>query len=140
MSFDIFVVGIRGGENIAFDRAIVERVFRPLIDYQGQHGWGLKLPDWGPCSGFVYIDDEPQITNFSVNRPPFVPAFLDALFEVLCLTPTILVWPDAPPNPSACIANLEVFANLSPELRASFCNPPLVSSGAEIDACVSGKA
>jgi hypothetical protein len=137
MSFDIYIGAFKGGEATTFDRSIVEDAFQSLIAFSNADGWQLMIPGWGVTGGFLYIDDTPQITDFAVNRPPFGPEFVEALFSVLRQTPTVLFWPGVGPHPRACVADASVIAELPPDMIESLGNPTVVSSGAEMDDCIS---
>lgn len=131
MSFDIFLGAFRQGEPAAFDRAIVEDAFHPLIASRDHHGWALT------CDSFVHIGDASAITHVTINRPNFTPAFQDALFEVLRRAPAVLFWPGSGPHPRICAADPAVVAELPPDMIEALGAPVIVASGAEIPACIS---
>jgi hypothetical protein len=81
----------------------------------------------------MYIDPGPQIKGFSVNRPPAMLEFWDALYEVMRQTPTVLFWPG---EPGCCVT--ESYVDLLP---ADFSEkagqePVIVTSGAQISAVI----
>lgn len=132
MSFDIFVGAFRQGEAAAFDRAIVENAFRSLIASRDHHGWTLT------CDSVLHIRDTPTITGFTVNRPNFVAAFEDALYEVLRRAPAVLFWPGSGPHPRICAADPAIVPELPPDMIEALGTPAILASGAEIPACISG--
>jgi len=138
MSFDMFVIMIRDGD--AFDRAIVERAFAPLVRAAEDGDWDFG--EKGELSGVtMLVGDEERIDGFSFNRPPRYedfPEFWEALFDVLRLTPTVLVWPDDEP-PISCIGNSAHLDLLPEEFLAHFGTPAIASSGGEIDAIIASK-
>lgn len=131
MSFDIFVGAFRQGRKAAFDRAIVEDAFRSLIASRDPHGWALT------CHSILHIGDAPAITNFTINRPSFVPALQDALYEVLRRAPTVLFWPGSGPHPRICAADPALVPELPPDMIEALGVPVILASGAEIPACIS---
>lgn len=130
MSFDIFLGAFHQGEPAAFDRAIVEDAFRSLIASRDHHGWTLT------CGSALHIADTPEIMNVTINRPSFVPAFQDALYEVLRRVPAALFWPGSGPHPRACVADPAVIPELPPDMIEALGMPVTVASGAEIPACI----
>ena len=127
MSFDISVSSFRNGENHPFPRQILEDAFAPYVvkrkelgpSSSGIPGLCLSIfcPDEPPgvFPSDLYVDDLPDITGFSVDRPPGTPLFCLALVRVLRQTPSVLYWP----GPGCCVADAEVIAQL-PE---SWINP-----------------
>jgi hypothetical protein len=83
MGFDNYLSVTTDDRKGEFDRSIVEQAFKSLaVDLSGD-SWNLRAPDDKLYYGAVFIDDQPQITNFMVSRPPVVPEFWNAMFEVL---------------------------------------------------------
>jgi hypothetical protein len=136
MSFDMFAFAFKGGDLTQFDTAIVERVFGPLLAERDGDDWSLKLPE-GPCFGAISVPVAPSTDSIAIDRPPLVPSFLNALYDFLKQTRTVLVWPGGGPHPSACVADAAVIGDLPEDLVESFGTPTVVSSGAEIGTCVS---
>ncbi|HLH11520.1 MAG TPA: hypothetical protein VKV77_06540 [Methylovirgula sp.] len=130
MSFDIFLTAFDKGKKGVFDRQIAESAFKDLIDGQDDSGWYLKLPNGEPCSSYLQIEEGPEIEGFCVERPPLVPAFLDALFEVMRQTRTILWWPSID-KPAACYANPAVLDELAPDEADDF-EMEFVESGVDM--------
>ena len=92
MSFDIYVAIFRVGEPVEYDTAIAEEVFAGMITRRDEFGWALETPD-GAISGFVYIEDAPKTSGFSVSRPPRHRAFWGAILEYLQRTGGVVFWP-----------------------------------------------
>jgi hypothetical protein len=132
VSLDIFLVTLTDDEAVKFDRSIVERAFKYITsDQVGDH--------WHPRTAFgtVSVDDEPKIRGISVRSPPsyeHFPEFWNAMFEVLCQTRTVLVWPAGGPKPHCCLANPDMIPHVPADFVDSFGEPAFVASGEEIDA------
>jgi len=135
MGFDIFLMAGRGEEN-HFDRAIVERAFASIANETSSNWWDFHMPDGSSCSGELSIDPTPKIDGFAVHRPPDLPRFWDALFDVLRQTRTFLVWPAPGPDPTYCVANEDWRSYIGEELTGHMGEPALVRSGAEIPAAL----
>jgi hypothetical protein len=130
MSFDIFLSCFHLGNLAAFPRSIVEKAFSVDADETKSTCWTVNYPDGG--SGFDYIDEEVEITNFAVNRPPISPAFWEAMLDILRQTPSVLYWP----GDGCVVADAAVIEQLPPDLIESLGTPTVVSTGAEILACI----
>jgi len=93
MSFDIFVTAFQDGKPRAFPRAMLEKAFGPLADMSDPTWWKLKDSFAG-----IQVDDEAEISDFSVNRPPGDDhPFWPALLRVLDETSSVLYWPGGGP-------------------------------------------
>jgi hypothetical protein len=140
MSFSIYISTMNNDDENMFDRAIVERAFGDIaVDQTGGY-WNLRSPDGRLASTTIFIKDKPKISGFSANRPPSYPGFpkfWNAMFEILCHTPTILYWPAAKgPHPSCCVADPALLPDLPGEWTNALGKPAIVSSGAEIEAAI----
>jgi hypothetical protein len=130
MSFDIYVSCFRAGKLTTFPRSIVEKAFSANADETGSTCWTVLYPDAG--RGFVYIDAEPEITNFSVNRPPSSPPFWEAILDILRQTPSVLYWP----GDGCVIADAAVVEQMPPDMIKSLGAPTVVRTIAEILDCI----
>jgi hypothetical protein len=90
------------------------------------------MPDGRSCSGELSIEQTPKIDGFAVHRPPDLPLFWDALFDVLRQTRTFLVWPASGPGPTYCVAREDWKSYIGEELTEYMGEPAFVTSGAEI--------
>jgi len=140
MSFGIYVSALSGGKLTTIKRSIAADAFADFIGIVDQYGWQLTLPGWGLCHGRFYIRDSPDIEGFSINRPPLVPVFMDALYTVMRQTPTVLMWPALGPDPRCCVADPAVIKEMPPDMIEALGMPTLVHSGQEIIACISRNA
>lgn len=140
MSFDIFVTTLTDDKNDLFERSIVERAFSALSSDQTEENWSLHTADGELTSADLSIDEGPRIPYFAVGRPPFIPEFWQAIFEVLQQTRTAIWWPTTG-HPNYCVANPDLMAHFPDEVIAQSGEPTFVSSGAEIEAAIiaSGK-
>jgi hypothetical protein len=136
MSFDIFLTTFEDYEPGKFDRSIVERAFEPLIADRDEGLWYLQTPEGERVFGTLSIDDGPEVSGFSVNRPPFMPSFWSAIFEVLRQTHTFLFWPGEDPYPTYCVANPDFAARLPPEFVKDCGGRSIITCGAEIEAAI----
>jgi hypothetical protein len=134
MSFDIFLVTLKAdeaGEQLRFDRAIVERAFASFALDQDTDNWQLLMPDGELTSASMLVELGSTITGFSLNRPPFMPTFWDAMFDVMRQTPTFLAWPGN--DPSLCVAAAD-YMGFAP---TDFDEKVVVAScGADIEAAI----
>ena len=135
MGFDIFLMTGKAEEN-RFDRAIVERAFASNAADTSSGWWALRMSTGEPCAGELSIDQTPTIDGFAVHRPPDLPWFWDAIFEVLRQTRTFLVWPAVGPGPPYCVANEDWKSYIGEELTEDMGEPALVRSGADIPAAL----
>ena len=133
MGFDIFLIAGQGEEN-HFDRAIVERAFESFANNRSSGWWDFHMADGKSCSGELSIDQTAKVDGFAVHRPPDLPWFWDAIFDVLRQTRTFLVWPAPGPGPDYCVANEGWKAYIDHEMVEDMGEPALVRSGAEIPA------
>ena len=139
MSFTIYVSSVNNDNRSMFDRVLVERAFKDIAVTQTGGYWNLRTPDGRIASATILIDDKPNISGFSANRPPpysGFPKFWDAIFEILSQTRTILFWPEGGPLPHCCIANRALLPDLPSEWANALGKPAIVSSGAEIEAAI----
>jgi hypothetical protein len=93
MSFDIYLLTLKAdeaGEQLRFDRTIVERAFASFAVDQDTDNWQLRMPDGELTWASMRVELGSTITGFSVNRPPSMPTFWDAVFDVMRQTPTFL--------------------------------------------------
>jgi hypothetical protein len=132
MSFDLYLLALTDKETDRFDRSVAERAFAPLVRDVTGWEWDIRMPDGELTLAWFTIDLTPTITGFSVNRPPFMPTFWDAVFEVLRQTRTIVAWPTAG-RPQYCVANREFADDLPPGFIESPDEIAFVSCGAEIE-------
>ena len=128
------MVVYRAGEVGTIPRAMVEQAFQSLIYQPDADGWGLTLPDYGPCDATMSVGDKPDIGYFSINRPPDDPAFWDALFDLMSRTPTALAWPSA--EPWMFVANAAVLAELPASVLEALGDVPPANSAEELRAHV----
>ena len=92
MSFDIFLMTLvedESGERLQFDRSIVEKAFGSIAADPENDDWQFTQPDGFRLGAEMYIDPGPEISGFSVGRPPAMLEFWDALYEVMRQTPTV---------------------------------------------------
>jgi hypothetical protein len=139
MGFEIFLTSVSTDEKDRFDRALVEHAFKNLADDVSGGHWNLVGADGERYSAEVDIREEPRLSGFGVSRPPFVPEFWDAMFEIMRQTRTFLFWPDSDP-PQCCIANPDIIHDLPEGMVEALGEPVFASSGAEIEAAVEGRA
>ena len=89
MSFSIYVSTMNNDDENMFDRSVVERAFRDIsVDQTGGY-WNLRSPDGRIASTTIFLEDKPNISGFSANRPPSYsgfPKFWNAMFEILSQT------------------------------------------------------
>lgn len=134
---DVFLVPVSGE---SFERAIVERAFARVATDQAGDCWVVEAANGEASFARIYIEDEPEISGFSFDRPPSyagIPGFWDALFEVMSRTRTFLIWGGGGgPNPDYCVANEEVIADLDADMLEEMGRPAIARSGAEIEAAM----
>ena len=128
MSFDLFLNAVQDGEGGVIDRKIVERAFAPLVEDTSSDSWALVIPPGTePSAGVVSIDLGDEIEGFSVNRPPFAPAFWAALYEVMRQTSTLLYWP-GPDEGCGCVANADALEHVDPDMAEELGQIPVLTS------------
>jgi hypothetical protein len=131
MSFDIFLMSY---PQETFDRGVVLAAFEAAdVSLSGEDGWTFHPPE-----GKLYTADEasgfePEVTCFSVNRPPGG-AFWTAIFNVLKDTRTFLAWPATDP-PTYCVANPTLKSFVHPEMD-HMGEPAFVESGSDIERAI----
>ncbi len=69
-----------------------------------------------------------------MNRPPFIPEFWNAIYEVLRQTKTMLYWPSSA-DPRCCIAQVNADADFLKRVEEALGPPAIVTCGAEIEVC-----
>ena len=126
MSFDIFLGSFKNGIQNEFPLAIAENAFGRFVDRREPECWVLVYPDGG--RGDLYIDDEPMIAGFSVNRPPAHPAFWQGIFDILSSTTSVLFWAG-----SGCVvASKSVIPDLPQDLIDTVGTPTVVTRPEQI--------
>jgi hypothetical protein len=130
MSFDIFLTCFQNGEPANFPRAVVEKAFGVNVVKRKPELMELRYPDGG--RGFLYIDDEAEIDNFSVNRPPSSPAFWEAILGILRQTTSVLYWA----GNGCVVADASVIPHIPTYLIEGVGEPTVVSTIEEILACI----
>jgi hypothetical protein len=139
MSFDIFVIAADRDGSGRFERRIVEQAFGRFTPHIADDYWCLHHPNGEEIFATVSIDEGDLIESFSVNRPPsfeWFPEFWQALFEVLQATRTFLVWPALGANPTYCVANPELLANMPAELTDGMGPPATARCAQDIDLAI----
>jgi hypothetical protein len=127
MSFDLFLMTMPAD---TFDRSIVEQAFAAFADDPASDEWALVEPDGKHHGAYMSVAASSRVSGFSVNRPPFIDEFWEAVFYVLRHTRTFLVWP-APKSPSYCVANPDWESYLGDD-PLGMGRPAFVASAAEI--------
>lgn len=133
MSLDIGVHVFRDGQDGFIPRSFVEQAFHGLTKNPEDELWYLTTPDGEETWGTLLIDVEPNVSGFSINRPPFFDEFLAALLKVLRQTPSVLWWPSN--DIYLCAANPDIVRHAPPD----FLDPNhfvMVSSIEDIVACM----
>ncbi len=129
MGFDIFLSVVTEDEADQFDRSIVERAFRPIVvDLEGDV-WELRWPNGALSHAEVAVGTTPTLDGIHVSRPPGMPAFWQAIYEILRQTRTVLLWPG---DPCSCVANPDLAANMPADYVEDRGQPVFVTSGQEI--------
>ncbi len=126
MSFDIFLGCFKGGEEANFPRSIVEEAFGAFVERREDRCWVLLYPDGG--AGDLYVDENPNISGFSVNRPPASPGFWEGILSVLQRTSSVLFWAG-----SGCVVAFEsIIADLPKDLIETVGAPTVVARPEQI--------
>ena len=137
MSLDIFVMTLiedEDGRQLRFDRSVVEQAFASFALDQETDDWQLMNPDGEIVFAMVSVDLDPTITGFSIDRPPAMHTFWDAVYEVLRQTPTVVVWPGR--DPSYCVAQRDYTGLVPEDYMKTFGAPVVATCGADILAAV----
>jgi hypothetical protein len=130
MGFDIFLQSPPGE---LLDRSIIEHAFANMIVGDPKSDfWNLHADDGEMYLANLFIGEGPSIDGFMVARPPWVPEFWDAIFDILRQTQSFLVWPAGGPGPIYCVANPDWQSYLPADLVESMGPPALVAAAEEI--------
>lgn len=133
MSLAVFLMTMiedENGEQLRFDRSIVEQAFASFTLDQDTDNWRLLTPDGKLCLATLSVDVDRKITGFSIDGALTMPTFWDATYEVLRQTPTIVVWPGR--DPSYCVAQLDYEKFVPADYIESFGPPVIVNCGVAI--------
>ena len=108
MSFDIFISAFQDGKHRYYPRISLEKAFGSFCDMSDPTWW--KVAD---SFAVIELDDTPQVSDFSVNRPPaedhqFWPARLGAMRD----TSSVIYWPGSGP----VVTDESVKATLPPDM------------------------
>lgn len=115
------------GEIYEFPRAIVWNAFYSRCHWV-REGWGLVY-DNGPA-GVLYLDDDPLITGFGINRPG--DSAIHDLFEVALRVPSLIHW-----TTHSAVANPAFLAGTPDWIATHHGRPPsVVHSGEELIRCI----
>ena len=89
MGWEIWITCFHEGGLGKFPREIVDRAFEPFSTRHENGSWSLN-----ERSGIVYAGVEPEISGFSVHRPPeWEHPFWPSLIGLLKQTTCVLYWP-----------------------------------------------
>jgi hypothetical protein len=117
MSFDIFLGCFQNGKSLKFPQDIVEKALGQYVAERRKNCWVLSFPDGG--RSFLYIDDDNQVGDFSVNRPAASLELWQGLLDILRQTSTVLYWPGG----GCVVGNAAVIPHLPPDMIKSLGTP-----------------
>lgn len=126
MSFDIFLGSFKNGVTDRFPRTIVEDAFGSFVEFREKRCWSLLYPNG--ARGDLFVNEDPLVPGFSVNRPPAHPAFWQAILDVLNCTTSVLFWA----GNGCVVASEKVVSNLPQDLIQSVGAPSVVTRPEQI--------
>jgi hypothetical protein len=133
MSSDIGLLSFKDGEHSTLSSAVVLQVLKPFIrpivdDRFGEH-WELVFPDGGGGEMSPIVEGEDKNGLAISHHSGF--QLLDALYEIMRQTHTLLYWTGAD---NLITADESIADHLPPDYIPTYGPPPLVRSGADIAA------